>query len=170
MRSVDPYLPPAADVATTIHEHADDRRRGWLTSFAFIGFPLLFGIAGFAGYIALAFALEAEPTETESVLSYGQQAILISLPICTVLGASVGALLRSWLRTDIRLVLFCFLRLRSPAGVSQVHFGIRRLLNTVVILLRLFYTILRRATLPSLELSRFWSPVRQCDVAYVGEP
>lgn len=89
MRSVDPYIPPVAEGAAA-QERPPVERLAWLTPLAFIGLPLFLGTAGFAGYIALALGLEVQPTESEPVLSHGQQAILISLPICTLLAASVG--------------------------------------------------------------------------------
>jgi hypothetical protein len=95
MRSFDPNETPTLidDATTETQGHSSFFRFGWLAPFGFIAPPLLFGISGFAGYIVLAFALEAQPTGTEPVLSHGQQAILISLPICTLLGVCMGTAL-----------------------------------------------------------------------------
>ena len=115
MHPVDPYIPPVADATTATKKQASAVRFEWLTPFAFIALPLLLGIAGFAGYIALAFALEVVPAETEPVLSHGQQAILISLPICTLIGASVGGAL-AFLFARQPLICACLLFAIAIAG------------------------------------------------------
>ncbi|MEQ8850027.1 hypothetical protein [Botrimarina sp.] len=46
--------------------------------------------AGFSGYLALAIAIERAGDGSGQVLSYGQQAALFSLPLCTFLGAAIG--------------------------------------------------------------------------------
>jgi hypothetical protein len=48
------------------------------------------GIAGFVGYIFASITLEDRDTATEPILSYGQQAGLISLPMCTLICAATG--------------------------------------------------------------------------------
>lgn len=47
-------------------------------------------ILGTVGYIAAAIFLENRNVESEPVLSYGQQAGLISTPLCAVIGAMIG--------------------------------------------------------------------------------
>ena len=56
----------------------------------FVVFPLLGGFVGFVGYIAAALILEMRNGPTGPTLSYGQQAGLISLPICTMIGVAIG--------------------------------------------------------------------------------
>ena len=75
--------------------------------------PLLGGFIGFAGYIAAALLLEARDGVSGPRLSYGQQAGLISLPICTMIGAAIGfgvslSLARRYL-FSIVLLLFVWL-------------------------------------------------------------
>ena len=89
MRSIDQHIPLDAE-GTASQEQALSERQAWLTPLVFIGLPLLLGAVGFAGYIALAIVLEVQPTETQPVFSHGQQAILISLPICTLISVSIG--------------------------------------------------------------------------------
>lgn len=48
------------------------------------------GVIGFAGYIAAALLLETGDDWSGPRLSYGQQAVLISWPICTIIGAAIG--------------------------------------------------------------------------------
>ena len=69
-----------------------DPRFQSLKSAAFVVLPILGGFAGFIGYIAAAIAIESriERWPTESVLSYGQTAAFLSLPLCTLLLASTG--------------------------------------------------------------------------------
>jgi hypothetical protein len=62
----------------------------WLVTTSFIALPIGGGVLGFAGYIAACILLEVQPTETEPVLSHGQQAIFISLPISTLIGVGIG--------------------------------------------------------------------------------
>lgn len=59
---------------------------------AFVFLPLFGGLAGFFGYIVSALVLEQffMPTGPAVKLSYGATAALITLPICTVLGAATG--------------------------------------------------------------------------------
>ena len=48
------------------------------------------GVAGFTGYLFAAFILENRVTSGEPILSYGQHAGLISLPMCTLISAAIG--------------------------------------------------------------------------------
>ena len=120
MQPIDPYEPPVAVAPTANQENSSVGRPYWFTTFAFVALPLLFGIAAFAGYIALAIALEVQPTETEPVLSHGQQALLISLPICTMLGASVGVAL-AFLVARQRLVSALLLFTIALVGWGITH-------------------------------------------------
>lgn len=47
-------------------------------------------ILGAIGYIAIAVTLEIRHIESEPVLSYGQQAVLISAPLCAIMCAMIG--------------------------------------------------------------------------------
>ncbi|WP_231598552.1 hypothetical protein [Crateriforma conspicua] len=90
MADVDPYQPPCS-VKTAIDPTPPNVSRfPAIAPFLFVMLPMLFGVAGFAGYIVLAITLERQPAENEPVLSHGQQAMLISLPICTMIAASTG--------------------------------------------------------------------------------
>ena len=63
------------------------------SSFVIVGFgllPILGGIFGFGGCIIAASMIESRNTAKEPILSYGQQFGLISLPICTMIGAAIG--------------------------------------------------------------------------------
>ena len=64
--------------------------RSALATLAFLGLPMIGGIVGFAGYIFASTILEKRDTTTEPFLSYGQQAVLISLPMCTLMNAATG--------------------------------------------------------------------------------
>ncbi|AMV35594.1 hypothetical protein VN12_26110 [Pirellula sp. SH-Sr6A] len=90
MRSANPYSPPREYVTTgsVAQEHLAEYDR--ISPVAFIVLPLIFGIVGFIGYLVLAFALNTYGIVTQPFLSYGQQAVFISLPICTLLTTSVG--------------------------------------------------------------------------------
>lgn len=90
MPDVDPYQ-PVADVAIEREpQTAPSPLHLAIRSVMFIVFPILFGLAGFAGYIALAIMMERPPADNEPMLSYGQQAFLVSLPLCTIIAASIG--------------------------------------------------------------------------------
>jgi hypothetical protein len=83
-----PYRPPAAPEIGSA-----DCIPGKGSGFAVAGFvalPFIGGFIGFAGYIAAASILEAHDDWSGPRLSYGQQAGLISLPICTMIGAAIG--------------------------------------------------------------------------------
>jgi hypothetical protein len=84
-----PYQPPAE-----FEENCPAQYRPKYTSaFAMVGFvvfPLFGGFIGFAGTIAAALLLETGDEWSGPRLSYGQQAGLISLPICTIIGAAIG--------------------------------------------------------------------------------
>ena len=88
MPDIDPYRP--SDAIADDKRPQASRRSGLAATAAFVLLPILFGITGFAGYIALAISLERQPSQNEPVLSHGQQAALISLPICTIIAASAG--------------------------------------------------------------------------------
>ena len=47
-------------------------------------------ITGAVSYIALAIVLENRNAESHPILSYGQQACLISMPLCAIMGAMIG--------------------------------------------------------------------------------
>lgn len=61
-----------------------------LVALNFLGFPIFGGMAGFAGYFLAATFLDNRDTTTEPILSYGQQAVLVSLPLCTLTSAVIG--------------------------------------------------------------------------------
>ena len=90
MTDVDPYQPVVDIAIESDPSPAPLPRFAAIGSVLFIVFPLLFGLAGFAGYIALAIVLERQPSDNEPILSYGQQAFLISLPLCTMVAALTG--------------------------------------------------------------------------------
>jgi hypothetical protein len=48
------------------------------------------GIVGFIGYLFASTILDKRDVTTEPILSYGQQAGLISLPMCTLISAVTG--------------------------------------------------------------------------------
>ncbi|WP_068141286.1 hypothetical protein [Roseimaritima ulvae] len=90
MANVDPYQ-PLGDTALEIDQlEPTSSRFATIAPYVFVVLPILFGLTGFAGYIALVIAIERQLAENEPVLSYGQQAFLISLPICTMIAASTG--------------------------------------------------------------------------------
>ncbi len=64
--------------------------RSTISTLAYWGLPMIGGIAGFVGYIFASITLECHDTATESILSYGQQAGLISLPMCTLISTATG--------------------------------------------------------------------------------
>lgn len=88
MPDIDPYRP--SDPIADDKRPQASRQTGLANTAAFVLLPILFGITGFAGYIALALSLERQPSQNEPMLSHGQQAALISLPICTIIAASAG--------------------------------------------------------------------------------
>ncbi|MGB7346320.1 MAG: hypothetical protein WBD20_19030 [Pirellulaceae bacterium] len=93
MPNVDPYQPPGS-LAFEFDQPAPAVSRFAANApFLFVMLPMLFGLAGFAGYIALAITLERQPAENEPVLSHGQRAFFISLPICTMIAAATGGAL-----------------------------------------------------------------------------
>ena len=89
MKGANPYQPSGSD-SIVIDPPPSASRFTAIAPLLFLVLPIIFGIAGFAGYIALALMLERQPAENESVLSHGQQAMLISLPISTMIAASSG--------------------------------------------------------------------------------
>ena len=90
MADVDPYQPPGSVTIENDPSPPSVSRFAAIAAILFVVLPILFGVAGFVGYIALAISLERQPAENETVLSHGQQAMLISLPICTMIAASAG--------------------------------------------------------------------------------
>ena len=84
-----PYRPPAASHETVTTSDRPANADGFLTE-KFASLPLLGAFLGFAGYIAVAFLLEARNEPLSPTLSYGQQAGLISLPLCTIIGTAIG--------------------------------------------------------------------------------
>lgn len=84
-----PYLPPCS----LEHDGATPIPKTMNSSFVIVGFgllPILGGIFGFGGCIIAASMIESRNTAKEPILSYGQQFGLISLPICTMIGAAIG--------------------------------------------------------------------------------
>lgn len=90
MPDIDPHR-PSETIAKDKRPQAS-RPSSLAATAAFILLPLLFGIVGFAGYIALAISLERQTSQNEPMLSHGQLAALISLPICMIIAASALAL------------------------------------------------------------------------------
>jgi len=84
-----PYRPPTSIVQRATAGHSIASPSAYLT-LAYLGLPMIGGVAGFAGYIFASIILEKRDTATESILSYGQQAGLISLPMCTLISAATG--------------------------------------------------------------------------------
>jgi len=101
---------PAGPPAMEIDQSASTASRFAATApYWLVVLPIVFGLAGFAGYIILAITLERQPEENEPVLSHGQQAILISLPICTMIAASTGfALAFSFVRQRALSIILLF--------------------------------------------------------------
>ncbi len=84
-----PYLPPVPPE----RDGATSSPKTMNSSFVIVGFgllPILGGVFGFGGCIFAASMIESRNTATEPILSYGQQFGLISLPICTMIGAAIG--------------------------------------------------------------------------------
>jgi hypothetical protein len=84
-----PYRPPVSSE----HDGATPIPKTMNSSFVNVGFgllPILGGVFGFGGCIFAASMIESRNTATEPILSYGQQFGLISLPICTMIGAAIG--------------------------------------------------------------------------------
>ena len=61
-----------------------------IATLAFLVLPIMGGVAGAGGFILAASMLENRNTTTEPILSYGQQAGLISLPMCAMISAVIG--------------------------------------------------------------------------------
>ena len=85
-----PYESPGDLPAVTDASAQPTKVAPWLATVSFVGLPMLGGIFGFVGYIIASLLLEVQPTDSEPVLSHGQQAILISLPISTLIGVGIG--------------------------------------------------------------------------------
>lgn len=87
--SNDPDAAPSFDCIES--PHAGRRREiSRCAPLAFVAFPLTFGTVGFFGYIALAIWLTPNTSSSQPVLSHGQQAFLISLPLCTLIATAIG--------------------------------------------------------------------------------
>jgi len=105
-----PYQPPAASQETIVtSDRPADADGGFLTQ-KFASLPLLGGFVGFGGYIVAASLLEARNEPLFPTLSYGQEAGLISLPLCTMIAAAIGfgvalARARRYFASIIMLVL-----------------------------------------------------------------
>jgi hypothetical protein len=115
-----PYETSGDLLATTDASAPPAEVAPWLAITAFVGLPVLGGILGFAGYIAASLLLEVQPTQSEPVLSHGQQAILISLPISTLIGVGIGASLA-----------FCFVCHRAVSAlllliVASIGYSVTR--------------------------------------------
>ncbi|MCO8125578.1 hypothetical protein NHH03_27815 [Stieleria sp. TO1_6] len=109
MADADPYQPPGSVTIANDASPPSVSRFAAIAPFLFVVLPILFGVAGFAGYIALAISLERQPSENEPVLSHGQQAMLITLPICIVIAASAGfALAFAFLRQRALCIILLF--------------------------------------------------------------
>ena len=84
-----PYRSPVTLDSDTATRRSISSGSAW-TTLSFFGLPIFGGLAGFIGYLFAAVALENRDTTTEPFLSYGQQAGLISLPMCTLISAATG--------------------------------------------------------------------------------
>ena len=84
-----PYRSPTP-IGTIDTSANSSSARSIISTLAFLGLPMIGGIAGFVGYIFASITLEDRDTATEPILSYGQQAGLISLPMCTLMSAATG--------------------------------------------------------------------------------
>lgn len=96
----------------------------WRAAAAFVSLPVFGGVLGFGGYIAASSLFEVESTKSEPILSYGQQAMLISLPISTLIGVGIGVSLA-----------FCFVCHRAVSAtlllmVAAIGYSITRSLWT----------------------------------------
>lgn len=84
-----PSLSPTSISAIDISAHSSSSR-STTSTLAYFVLPMIGGIAGFVGYMFASVILEKRETITDPVLSYGQQAGLISLPMCTLISAATG--------------------------------------------------------------------------------
>lgn len=78
---------PIGTIDTSVNSSS---ARSITSTLAFLWLPMIGGIAGFVGYIFASITLEDRDTATEPILSYGQQAGLISIPMCTLICAATG--------------------------------------------------------------------------------
>lgn len=95
----------------------DDTRAVLFPLLSFIVIPVIGAVTGFVGYLVGALLLEKAflSNRTGSMLSYGQEAMLISLPQCTVLGAGLG-IAAAFLRVKHRLAGTTILCLVASLG------------------------------------------------------
>lgn len=84
-----PYRSPTSTSQPTTLGRANSSR-STLSTLAYLCLPLVGGFVGFTGYILASIILEKRNTTTEPILAYGQQAGLISLPMCTFIVAATG--------------------------------------------------------------------------------
>lgn len=84
-----PYVPPLETDQQSLGLNSDAARLGISTTI-FVGLPIAGGVTGFVGYLLAASILDTRDTSAEPYLSYGQQAALISLPMCTLTIAAIG--------------------------------------------------------------------------------
>jgi hypothetical protein len=91
-----------------------------IATLAFIALPIVGGIAGFTGYLFAATIFENRDTTIESILTYGQQAGLISLPMCTLICAAIGlALAFSFIRQYAIAILILLLASMSGWAINN---------------------------------------------------
>ena len=57
---------------------------------SFIALPLMGGASGLLSFLAVAFYRELQNQTQQPALSYGQEAVLFTMPLCTVIGAVIG--------------------------------------------------------------------------------
>lgn len=84
-----PYRSPSSPGRRAISSPSSFSRSA-LATLAFLGLPMIGGIVGFIGYLFASTILDNREVTTEPSLSYGQQAGLISLPMCTFISAATG--------------------------------------------------------------------------------
>jgi len=94
--------------------------RSAIVTLAFLVLPVFGGIAGFTGYLFAATIPDKRDTTIEPVLSYGQQAGLISLPMCTLICAAIGlALAFSFIRQTGTAILILLLASLSGWAINN---------------------------------------------------
>ena len=106
-----PYRPPNEEHRSSAASPRRHTPAGFAIA-AFVGLPMFGGMLGFFGYIIASLVIETRIVPTEPSLSYGQTAMFISLPLCTVIAASTGfalafAVVRSYGMSIVLLLLIC---------------------------------------------------------------